>query len=357
VQEVVVKSARFLLIAVVALWTAAPALGADPDYNVARGDTLWDLSGRFWSEPTTWPELWALNPHFRNPHIINPGDPIFLQRRAPEMGAAAEDRVVRLPLERLVPPGAGEGGAGTGAGTGGEAGGATRQVAAGPATYHFTRGTALDFISESPVNRWGTVHNRHQIKVAYATGEDLEFDLAAGASIKAGDRLTLVDDAEAVIHPLTGEPDGYYVQVLGQLEVLAVHGNRAVGWLIETYDAVEEGDGLIAYREPVVELAAKAAPAGMEGLILRGVPGQMLFSTDDLVFVDRGAQHGLAPGAELEIPVREGERDAQGVVDLGSPLARLLIVTVEDKTAAGVVVDSRAALEAGDRFATAALSP
>jgi len=351
-----VKSARLLLIGMVALWIASPAPGADPDYNVVRGDTLWDLSGRFWSEPTTWPELWALNPHFRNPHIIEPGDPIFLQRRAPDLGPAAEDRVVRLPLERLVPPGAAVSGPGTGAGaSGGPGGGAP--PAAGPTTYRFTRGTALDFISEAPVRRWGTIHNRHQIKVAYASGEDVEFDLAPGAALRAGDRLTLVDDREMVFHPVTGQPEGYYVQVLGQLEVLAVDGNRAVGWLIETYDAVEEGDGLMAYREPVVELAAQAAPAGMEGLILRGEPGQILFSTDDLVFVDRGAQHGLAPGAELEIPVREGKRDAQGVVDLGTPLARVLIVTVEGTTAAGVVVDSRAALEAGDRVASAALSP
>jgi hypothetical protein len=352
-----VKSASLVLLGVLSLGTVIPASAAGPDYNVARGDTLWDLSGRFWSEPASWPELWALNPQFRNPHIIYPGDPIFLQRDHAQMGPVAEDRVIRLPLERLTPPGGGEGSATQGAGTGAAAGAMAVPTSIGPATYRFARGAALDFISEAPIRRLGTVHNRHQIKVAYATGEDVEFDVAPGAPVKAGDRLSLIDDSTEVFHPVTGRANGYYVQVLGQLEVLRVDGSHGVGWLSEVYDSVEDGDGLMTYREPVVEMAAKPSPPGMEGLILRGTPGQILFSTDDLVFVDRGAQQGLLPGLELQIPVREGERDAQGVVNLRAPLARVLIVTVEDRTAAGVVVDSRAALEPGDRFASAPLSP
>jgi len=351
-----VKKASLLVFGMLTLWMVNPALAAEPDYNVVGGDTLWDLSGRFWNEPTTWPELWALNPQFRNPHIIYPGDPIYLQRGAPGAGAVAEDRVIRLPLERLTPPGAGSENVASGTGADGAAGGMTA-ARTGPMRYRFARGEAMDFIAENPVRRWGTVNNRHQIKVAYAAGEDVEFDVAAGAPVRTGDVLTLVDDTEEVIHPVSGQPNGYYVHVLGQLEVLAVDGNRGVGWLSETYDTVEDGAGVVAYRQPVLELTAQPSPPGMEGLVLRGVPGRILFATDDLVFVDRGARQGLVPGAELEIPVREGRRDAQGVVDLGSPLARLLIVTVEDKTAAGVVVDSRAALEAGDRFAAAPVSP
>ncbi len=58
----------------------APSLKADAPnrYEVKKGDTLWDLSGRYLKSPEQWRRIWAANKQVKNPHLIYPGDILLL---------------------------------------------------------------------------------------------------------------------------------------------------------------------------------------------------------------------------------------------------------------------------------------
>ena len=93
---------------------AAVELSDDhPDtYVVQRGDTLWDIAGRFLDSPWLWPEIWQANPQIENPHLIYPGDVLSLAylggrqvlqvtRRSPEVRRSALDAIPAIPLSDI----------------------------------------------------------------------------------------------------------------------------------------------------------------------------------------------------------------------------------------------------------------
>ncbi len=90
----------------VAAYAAAVELREDhPDtYVVQRGDTLWDIAGRFLKRPWLWPEIWQANPQIQNPHLIYPGDVIslaYLNRVAVQEGPRQEAPVNAIPLSEV----------------------------------------------------------------------------------------------------------------------------------------------------------------------------------------------------------------------------------------------------------------
>ncbi len=78
-NKIVVGLAAFTLSAASTLAAALELAPNPPDvYVVVKGDTLWDISGRYLNDPWSWPEIWQANPQVENPHLIYPGDVLTL---------------------------------------------------------------------------------------------------------------------------------------------------------------------------------------------------------------------------------------------------------------------------------------
>ena len=78
---------RLLMGLALSFWLAAPVALADvlalkedhpKTYVVKRGDTLWSISSIFLEDPWLWPELWHYNQQLDDPHLIYPGDILYL---------------------------------------------------------------------------------------------------------------------------------------------------------------------------------------------------------------------------------------------------------------------------------------
>lgn len=84
--------------------SAAPAPQLNPNapmtYTVKRGDTLWGIASMYLRDPWNWPEVWYINPHVRNPHLIYPGDKLAL---AYDSNGRPQVRLVEASALRLEP--------------------------------------------------------------------------------------------------------------------------------------------------------------------------------------------------------------------------------------------------------------
>src|SRR5688500_9926720 len=107
---------RLLAVAAALLLTFAGAVisaelraGHPTTYVVQKGDTLWDIAGKFLGQPWLWPEIWQANPQVENPHRIYPGDvlslayvdgePRITSAAGPQVGAAIDT----IPLSQIEP--------------------------------------------------------------------------------------------------------------------------------------------------------------------------------------------------------------------------------------------------------------
>ncbi|MFK7990166.1 MAG: LysM peptidoglycan-binding domain-containing protein [Sandaracinaceae bacterium] len=71
-------------------------------YTVRRGDTLWDVTGRYYGNPWEWPRVWSYNPEVTNPHWIYPLDRLRLLPPNSRVAGPQSGPQVAAPVRRLA---------------------------------------------------------------------------------------------------------------------------------------------------------------------------------------------------------------------------------------------------------------
>jgi hypothetical protein len=255
-----------------------------PDvYVVVRGDTLWDISGRFLEKPWRWPELWGANPQVANPHLIYPGDRLRL--------------VMTADGPRLVRDGAG-GGPG----------------ALGPKVRATPIDTAIPPIPLKHIRAYleeaVVLHSNRAADFAYvASAADEHLAVGGGdrvygrnTSAQVGEALDIFRIGDVYRDPETGEQLGYNALYIGQANVQKT-GDPATLGVTKARREVLAGDVMIPAEESLLQAAyvPRPAPATARGHIIGVIDGVSQIGQNSVVVLSRGKRDGLELGHVLQV--------------------------------------------------------
>lgn len=319
-------------------------------HTVRRGDTLWDLAGRFLSDPLRWTAIFQLNPAVvEDPHWIYPGE----QLRIPGAAVAAVDRVrveraddhlrnLDRPQERArgqYPAGSifrqpRQGGTGLSilsledrpplpAVSADDFRRAPLLVAAGTLG---PEGVTVRVMEENPLDLRIPTAARQHVDVVIALG---------GLQPAVGDTLKAVRRVRAE------RPHGDVVVPKALLEVDRLWADSARATVVQIYGDYAVGDAIVALAAYDIHAGARHEPVdeGLQGAVVAFEVPQVLLGPGEFVFLDVGAEAGVEVGDEFAVFSR-AERAA---IDraLRDALAILRIVHVSPGTSTARIVDVR----------------
>ncbi len=334
-----------------------PAVRADaPDtYIVKRGDTLWDISGKYLKDAWRWKEIWAVNPQVKNPHWIYPGDRLILcnihghkvvgvdsgdgcvgvERRMNAPADDLENNVVKLepevrtqPLDAAVPA-----------------------IPLNKIKTWLINGSVVsaDTLKNSP---YVLATNEHHVLAA--AGDPV---YVRGGRLVVGDSYGIYRAGVPFIDPETKEILGSEARLIARGTATAVNDDVSTVELTETVQQeVREGDKVMP--EEVMHDPGIFYPTNSEnvapGRLIRVMDGLENAATNSTIAINRGEREGVQVGqvfavyrrGALVVDSHDGKQ-----VRLPSERAGLAMVfRTFKKLSYAIVLESKGAINVGDEL-------
>ncbi|GAB4389240.1 MAG: LysM domain-containing protein [Thermodesulfovibrionales bacterium] len=288
------------------------------EYQVQKGDTLWDISQKELEDYFQWPLIWRENQQIPDPDLIYPGQTLRIPKRlvspgemTPQPVAKAAPAAPAAPSPSIKP---------------------IELVQATEAEIMVT-----GYIAD-PVPSMGEISGAPSGRQLF--GGDDEVYLAGTGKVSNGDKFFVIRKGARVKHPKSGKWLGYLVSVKGVLEVTDAGKDPVEAKVVKVYDDIRTGDVLDAYAEPPApEVRAPRKPQ-VEGFVVATRDFRILNGTLDVVFIDKGLADDVRAG-DLLMTVEPGTDERQNGV--------LQVINPRQATSAAVILRNEVSVGMGDK--------
>ena len=306
-------------------------------YIVKRGDTLWDIASVYLEEAWQWPQIWALNSDIANPHLIYPGDEIFLVMvdGQPRLRLQRGDRVDSASVKRV------------------------------PSIRRTNAGGAIPALALDQIEAWLA-----KVKIVDAADFDRLPYILAGIDgktlLKTGDQFyvkgaltpgmssyTIYQPGQPYSDPVTGAMIGLEAQEVGRARLLSEQAGLATLKITAVTEEVTPGDRLMAAEGLDLDATLFPQPpkSAVSGQIIGLRSDGTIAAAHSVVAIDLGLTDGLAVGDLLSVAspgeVVKDPVTGKAVTLPDQRVGQLLVYQTLDQIAYALVLKATAAVKIG----------
>lgn len=316
-----------------------PQIRSDaPDqYIVVKGDTLWDISGKFFKDPWRWPYIWGMNKGaIKDPHWIYPGQTIAFDRAHGTLsinGTPGTANIVKLSPEVRSEESIQD---------------AITSIPAGDIEPFLSRPLVVadELLASGP-----TLIGLQEERVIVGPGDMV---YAKGLTEDLGKKWQVYRPGQTFIDPVTKEVLGHEAIYLGSVNVTKF---ADVSTVIVT-DAKQEinvGDRLVAATAATAPNYLPRAPdSQINATVISIYGGVSQGGKNSVITLNKGARDGLENGHVLAL-FSKGRVIKEDGKTLALPDIRyglVFIFRVFDKVSYGLVMQADQPLQLLDKAAT-----
>lgn len=175
-------------------------------------------------------------------------------------------------------------------------------------------------------------------------GDIVYINIGSKQGAKAGDRYTVYKPVKSVLHPASKKEVGYLIRILGFLEVQVVRENKSRAVITKSYYAISLNHPIEKYKEISRKPKDVFPEDKLRGYIIVSKDLKLELGKEDIIYIDKGLKDGVQPMDMFEV-LDEKEKDKEPI---NPPKGEIVILSVQDKTAAGIIEKSTKEIEIGD---------
>ena len=253
-------------------------------HTVKDGDTLWDITQTYYGDPYRWPQVWSYNPDITNPHWIYPDAQVQLR--------PGDGEVVETAPRGFIT--------------------AKRRDASPHAVFQAEYG----FLDANALEDAGYVIGANEEHMMMVDTDKLYVRFNEGVEPEIGRVYTVFRTMKE--YERESWEKGTLVRIIGEAKLQDYDEKRQVGRaeVVNTLEGIERGFRLAPLERHFYWVDVVPAEHSLRATVVASLYPRKLPSTNQIVFVNVGAEQGIVIGNRFYI-VRQGDewrRSAEGKV-------------------------------------------
>lgn len=303
-------------------------------YTIQEGDTLWDLSQKFYQSQWDWPGLWEMNRDIKNPHQIYPGKKIRVYLKP----TASQPE----PMEEKPPEPA-----------------QARSVEPINPTFSFSEINHVGFIREKEQEAIGTII-REQDGNLMMSADDIIYIAPLVKDAFTPGKMYQVYATQPVNERFHKERfKGIKHLIKADIQVLESNESYVTAVIKDSYRDANVGDRIMPLFTRDSRLPVDDTPAPLDAFIIGSEDDTAMVNDYSIAFINRGKSHQVRPGQIYSI--LQDNKSAFDATDSSwrptkttnvelDPLTsgKLIILHAEDAASTVMILSSKRDIHPGD---------